>query len=106
MQGCPILVRSLRKGGIHGPGHVWASGGTTARTPTGSSGKDETEDQIQGVTSWHNQHYAPTIVNRGITRSIFRWIHIIFSIPILGYIYSPFEKLPESPPQSGSSSSL
>jgi hypothetical protein len=28
-------------------------------------------------------------------RSIFRWIHIIFSIPILGYIYSPFEELPK-----------
>jgi thiosulfate reductase cytochrome b subunit len=27
-------------------------------------------------------------------RTIFRWIHLIFSIPILGYIYSPFEKLP------------
>ena len=42
--------------------------------------------------------YAPTIVNRGITRSIFRWIHIIFSIPILAYIYSPFEKLPDYAP--------
>jgi len=29
-----------------------------------------------------------------ITRTIFRWIHIVFAIPILGYIYSPFEKLP------------
>jgi len=28
-------------------------------------------------------------------RWIFRWIHIVFSIPILGYIYSPFEKLPD-----------
>ena len=28
-------------------------------------------------------------------RSIFRWIHIVFSIPILGYIYSPFEELPK-----------
>jgi hypothetical protein len=27
-------------------------------------------------------------------RSIVRWIHIIFSIPILGYIYSPFKNLP------------
>ena len=27
-------------------------------------------------------------------RSIFRWIHIVFSIPILGYIYSPFDQLP------------
>jgi hypothetical protein len=28
-------------------------------------------------------------------RSIIRWIHIVFSIPILGYIYSPFEELPK-----------
>jgi thiosulfate reductase cytochrome b subunit len=27
-------------------------------------------------------------------RSIVRWIHLVFAIPILGYIYSPFEKLP------------
>jgi hypothetical protein len=27
-------------------------------------------------------------------RSIVRCIHIVFSIPILGYIYSPFEVLP------------
>jgi hypothetical protein len=26
-------------------------------------------------------------------RSIVRWIHIVFSIPILGYIYSPFEEI-------------
>ena len=31
-------------------------------------------------------------------RSIFRWIHIVFAIPILGYIYSPFEELPQSAP--------
>jgi hypothetical protein len=30
-----------------------------------------------------------------IKRSIFRWIHIVFSIPILGYIYSPFQELPK-----------
>jgi hypothetical protein len=28
-------------------------------------------------------------------RLIFRSIHIIVSIPIYGYIYSPFEKLPQ-----------
>jgi hypothetical protein len=28
-------------------------------------------------------------------RSIIRWIHLIFSIPIIGYIYSPFENIPE-----------
>jgi len=28
-------------------------------------------------------------------RSVFRWIHIIFGIPIVGYVYSPFERLPD-----------
>jgi len=31
-------------------------------------------------------------------RLIFRWIHIVFSIPILGYVYSPFERLPDYAP--------
>ena len=31
-------------------------------------------------------------------RSILRWIHIIFGIPIIGYIYSPFEAIPEYAP--------
>ena len=34
-------------------------------------------------------------MNQGIVRVIFRWIHIVFSIPILGYIYSPFDKIPQ-----------
>jgi len=38
--------------------------------------------------------HAPTIMNRSISRTIFRWIHLIFAIPILGYIYSPFDKIP------------
>ena len=29
------------------------------------------------------------------TRTIFRWIHLILAIPIVGYIYSPFERLPD-----------
>ncbi len=28
-------------------------------------------------------------------RSMVRWIHIVLSIPILGYIYSPFEEIPK-----------
>jgi hypothetical protein len=28
-------------------------------------------------------------MNIATRRSVFRWIHIIFSIPILGYIFSP-----------------
>jgi thiosulfate reductase cytochrome b subunit len=31
-------------------------------------------------------------------RTIFRWIHIILAIPIVGYIYSPFERLPDYAP--------
>jgi hypothetical protein len=28
-------------------------------------------------------------MNQGTKRSILRWIHIIFGLPILGYIYGP-----------------
>jgi thiosulfate reductase cytochrome b subunit len=35
------------------------------------------------------------IMKEATKRSILRWIHIIFSIPILGYIYSPFEEIPK-----------
>jgi hypothetical protein len=31
-------------------------------------------------------------------RTIFRWIHLIVSIPIFGYIFSPFQKLPDYAP--------
>jgi len=31
-------------------------------------------------------------------RSIFRWIHMIFGIPIVGYVYSPFEEIPNYAP--------
>ena len=31
-------------------------------------------------------------------RSILRWVHIIFAIPIIGYIYSPFQELPNYAP--------
>ena len=31
-------------------------------------------------------------------RAIFRWLHLIFAIPILGYIYSPFEEIPNYAP--------
>ena len=31
-------------------------------------------------------------------RLIVRWMHIICSIPIIGYIYSPFEQIPNYAP--------
>jgi hypothetical protein len=37
-------------------------------------------------------------MSQSIKRSIFRWIHIVFSIPIFGYIYSPFKEIPNYAP--------
>ena len=37
-------------------------------------------------------------MNNATKRSILRWIHIICGIPILGYIYSPFEEIPNYAP--------
>jgi hypothetical protein len=37
-------------------------------------------------------------MNQSTVRSIFRWIHIVISIPILGYIYRPFEEIPNYAP--------
>jgi hypothetical protein len=49
------------------------------------------------------QNNAPTTLAEATMkdatkRSIFRWIHLVFAIPILGYICSPFEKLPDCAP--------
>jgi hypothetical protein len=38
-------------------------------------------------------------MKEGTKRSIVRSIHIILSIPILGYIFSPFEALPNYAPK-------
>ena len=37
-------------------------------------------------------------MNTATKRSILRWIHLVFSIPILGYIYSPFDEIPNYAP--------
>jgi hypothetical protein len=34
------------------------------------------------------------IKNQNTVRTIFRWIHIVMAIPIIGYIYSPFDQIP------------
>ena len=31
-------------------------------------------------------------------RVILRWIHVIFGVPIIGYVYSPFEQIPNYAP--------
>ena len=37
-------------------------------------------------------------MNEATKHSIVRWIHIVLSIPIIGYIYSPFEEIPNYAP--------
>jgi hypothetical protein len=38
------------------------------------------------------------MISKATQRAILRWIHLIFAIPILGYIYSPFEEIPNYAP--------
>jgi hypothetical protein len=33
-------------------------------------------------------------MSSGTKRAILRWIHIICGLPIVGYVYSPFEEIP------------
>lgn len=35
------------------------------------------------------------MISRATTRTILRWVHLVLAIPILGYIYSPFEEIPQ-----------
>ena len=35
------------------------------------------------------------MISNATKRAILRSIHLILSIPVIGYIYSPFEKLPD-----------
>lgn len=38
------------------------------------------------------------MISNAVQRMIFRWVHIIFAVPIIGYAYSPFEQLPNYAP--------
>ena len=38
------------------------------------------------------------MISSAARRSILRWIHIVFSIPIIGYVYSPFKEIPQYAP--------
>ena len=38
------------------------------------------------------------IMQDATKRSILRWIHIVCSIPMIGYIYSPFDQIPNYAP--------
>jgi predicted tellurium resistance membrane protein TerC len=38
------------------------------------------------------------MISASTQRIIVRWIHLVLAIPIIGYIYSPFEQLPDYAP--------
>jgi predicted tellurium resistance membrane protein TerC len=38
------------------------------------------------------------MMSNATKRAILRWIHLIFAIPIIGYLYSPFAELPNYAP--------
>ena len=37
-------------------------------------------------------------MNQSTQRLIARWVHIVLGIPIAGYVYSPFEQIPNYAP--------
>ena len=37
-------------------------------------------------------------MSQGARRSILRWTYLLFSVPIIGYVYSPFEEIPNYAP--------
>ena len=38
------------------------------------------------------------MISDATKRSVLRWTHIVFGIPIIGYVYSPFKELPNYAP--------
>jgi len=38
------------------------------------------------------------MISAAAQRMIFRWTHLVLAIPIIGYVYSPFEELPNYAP--------
>ena len=38
------------------------------------------------------------MISASTQRILVRWIHLVLAIPIIGYIYSPFESLPDYAP--------
>ena len=38
------------------------------------------------------------MISNPTQRTIFRWTHLVLAIPIIGYVYSPFEEIPNYAP--------
>jgi len=59
-----------------------------------SVGRDLARQRQTSHLRLHALGQQSRIVKEATKHSILRWIRIVFSIPILGYIYSPFEEIP------------
>jgi len=70
----------------------------TPPRPHGSINNNEKEEEPHGIDPAKPGLVAANTTPRATTRSVFRWIHLVFSIPILGYIYSPFDQIPNYAP--------
>jgi len=63
-------------------------------------GEIQARNQRDGLARGPGRHCRPNREDhlemmRNRQRTVLRWIHIVFSIPVLGYIYSPFDPLPQ-----------
>ena len=38
------------------------------------------------------------MISDAIRRALVRWVHVVLAIPIIGYIYSPFDEIPNYAP--------
>lgn len=47
------------------------------------------------MTSIADKESFKLIMTQNTQRTIVRWIHLLFTIPIVGYVYSPFENIPQ-----------
>ena len=54
--------------------------------------------QVSETTVTRAESQRIKTMKESTKRSIVRWIHIVISIPIIGYIYSPFEEIPNYAP--------
>jgi hypothetical protein len=53
---------------------------------------------IQGKAIPKSNRKGIKMISKATQRTLLRSIHLIFAIPILGYIYSPFEEIPNYAP--------
>jgi hypothetical protein len=60
------------------------------------AGKIQTKSE--GMARCRRSMEYEFVMKEATQRLIVRWMHIVISIPILGYIYSPFEEIPNYAP--------